>query len=146
MKKIGTVLKLFISQHGLPNRVTQQSIHLDRGGVLGDKFYNKNPKRSTLLTSTESYLLAKKHNISIDFGQLGENILIDYNPYHLPLGSQLQMGETRLEITQKCPICNHLSAIDHRLPQLLIHDRGIFVPLVEGREIHLNDSVYLIRS
>jgi len=144
MKKIGEVLQLFISKKGSSTRLAQEVIQLDKGGILGDKFYDKDPQRSILLTSQESYTLAKNHDIHLQFGQLGENILMDYNPYLLPLNSQLKMGETLLEITQNCTICKHLSIIDTALPKLLAHDRGIFVRVLQGGNIQCHDAIYLL--
>jgi MOSC domain-containing protein YiiM len=144
MKKIGEVLQLFISKKGSSTRLAQEVIQLDKGGILGDKFYDKDPQRSILLTSQESYTLAKNHDIHLQFGQLGENILMDYNPYLLPLNSQLKMGETLLEITQNCTICKHLSIIDKALPKLLAHDRGIFVRVLQGGNIQCHDAIYLL--
>ncbi len=68
------------------------------------------------------------------FGSLGENILIDYNPYHLNAGDQLRMGEVVLQISQNCTICDHLSKIDETLPTLLKDDRGIFAKVIKGGE------------
>ncbi len=90
------------------------------------------------------YKLAMQHNITIPFGSLGENLLIDYNPYHLPAGTLLQIGTVILEISQNCTICNHLSSIDKNLPELLKDDRGIFAKVVQEGDIKLEDTVYLI--
>jgi MOSC domain-containing protein YiiM len=78
------------------------------------------------------------------YGALGENILIDYNPYDLAIGSQIQIGEVVLEITQNCTICNHLSFIDKTLPKLLKDDRGIFVKVVKVGVIKKRDKLYLL--
>ncbi len=55
-------------------------IRLDKGGVLGDKFYQKNIDRSVLISTIESYELARAKGIEVSFGSLGENILMDFNP------------------------------------------------------------------
>jgi len=80
------------------------------------------------------------------FGYLGENILIDYNPYSLAIGTRVKIGNTVLEISQNCTICNHLSVIDKRIPSLLKNDRGIFAKVVEDGEIKIDDSIYILES
>ncbi len=141
---IGRVVELFVSQKSHATRLKQDKIKVDLGGIIGDKYHNKDINRSILLTTTYSYNLAKNHNINFDFGLLGENILIDYNPYHLKSGTMLQIGTAILEISQNCTICNHLSKVDKRLPTLLKNDRGIFVKVAKEGDIALNDKIYLI--
>lgn len=143
-KSIGQVIELFISRKDKSKRFSRTIIEVDTKGIIDDKFYAKDLERSVLLTSTESYDLALKHSIEMPYGALGENILIDYNPYHLLLGSQLQIGEVVLEVTQNCTICNHLSSIDKTLPKLLKDDRGIFVKVVEEGFIEKGDNLYLL--
>ncbi len=144
MKKIGKILKLFISKEGESTRLEEDSIEVDQDGIIGDKFYNQDLQRSILITSKESYDMVQEHNITINFGELGENILMDYNPYHLTMGRELKMGDIILQITQNCTICNHLSSIDKKLPKLLANDRGVFVKVIQGGTLHSNDTIYLI--
>jgi len=145
MKKIAKVVTLFISKKEEPKHQSKLELYLDEKGVQNDKFYNKGIERSVLISSTHSYTLALEHDISMDYGALGENILIDYNIYSLLMGTQLQIGdEVVVEITQNCTICSHLSVIDKSLPKLLKKDRGIFVKVVQSGTIKEGDSVYLL--
>ncbi|MCK4974831.1 MAG: MOSC domain-containing protein, partial [Sulfurimonas sp.] len=89
-KKVGNVLKLFISKSGTSQRFDKSSIVLDKYGVQEDKFYNKDLQRSVLLSSYASYDLVKTYGIEMPFGYLGENILIDYNPYALEIGTHIK--------------------------------------------------------
>ena len=141
---VGEVLELFISEQSKSERTAKSLIELNQDGVVNDKFYAKNRERSVLITTIESYGMAREENIYIDYGTLGENILMDYNPYGLAMGKQIQVGEVLLEVTQNCTICNHLSAIDIKLPILLKEDRGIFVKVVETGFIAKGDKIYLL--
>ncbi len=141
---VGKVLELFISQQGEERRLSKDQLLLDFGGVVDDKFYNKDIKRSVLLATTDSYILAKENGIEMKFGTLGENILVDFNPYSLEIGTQLKIGDVILEITQECTICNHLSIIDKKLPKLLKKDRGIFTKVAKIGLIKKDDKVYLL--
>lgn len=143
-KQVGEVKALFISGKNASKRIEMSFIELDADGIMGDKFYAKDLERSVLLTTTESYELAFNRNIEMPYGALGENILIDYNPYHLSTGSQIQIGQVTVEITQNCTICNHLSSIDKSLPKLLKDDRGIFVKVVQPGVIKKGDKLYLL--
>ncbi|MBD3790364.1 MAG: MOSC domain-containing protein [Campylobacterales bacterium] len=141
---MGKVLQLFISQPGNSERIPQQTLSLDTKGIIGDKFYDKDIDRSILVTSEYSYAVVHNENISMEFGALGENILLDYNPYHLNSGQKLKIGEAILEVSQNCTMCNHLSKIDKKVPKLLRDDRGIFVKVIQNGDIHVGDPVQLL--
>ena len=140
----GHVSALFVSKPNTSRRTRLSSATLDYKGVVSDKFYGKERQRSVLLASIESYMIAQKEGIEMPYGSLGENILIDYNPYLLDTGSRLRIGDALLEISQPCTICDHLSAIDPVLPQLLCNDRGIFAKVVEKGEVREGDAVHLV--
>jgi MOSC domain-containing protein YiiM len=142
--RVGSVLKLFTSKSGTSERFAQNKLTLDGLGVVDDKFYGRNIERSVLVASTASYELVKTYGIEMPFGYLGENILMDYNPYALEVGKRLKIGDVTLEISQHCTICNHLTTIDVKIPTLLKNDRGIFVKVVEDGEIYEGDGVYLL--
>ncbi len=137
-KSIGTVLKLFISKESVEKMV------VDKDGILKDKFYAKNIERSVLLSSKDSYERAEEIGISLDFGKLGENIIMDYNPYHLEAGTTIEIGEVVLEISQKCTLCKSLTKIDNRLPKLLKDDRGIFSKVIKEGTIYRGDKIYIV--
>jgi MOSC domain-containing protein YiiM len=143
-KRVGEVLKLFISKSGVSERIEKDQITLDELGVVEDKFYHKNMQRSVLIASIESYNLIKNYNLEMPFGYLGENILLDYNPYALEVGTKLKIGTASLEITQHCTICNHLAVIDVKIPTLLKNDRGIFAKVISEGEIKNGDEVYIV--
>ncbi len=143
-KSIGKVLSIFISIKGNSQRVEKNTILLDSKGIREDKFYDKAIERSVLITSLSSYDLAKQHDITMPYASLGENLLIDYNPYHLPTGTKLHIGTAEIEISQNCTLCDHLSNIDAQLPTLLKNDRGIFAKVVKEGEIKKEDIIYLV--
>jgi len=142
---VGTVLKLFISNKTTKQRISCEKILLDIDGIINDKYYQSDKQRSVLITSIESYTLLKAHQIKTTHGILGENLLIDYNPYLLEPGSILKIGTSHLEISQNCTICQHLSSIDKKVPKLLEKDRGIFAKVINEGEIALGDKIFLVR-
>lgn len=143
-KLVGSVIELFISVSGEKNRIKKDDLVLDEKGVFDDKFYEKDPQRAILLASKSSYELAKENTIDIKYGELGENILIDFNPYSLNVGDKLQIGEVLFEISQPCTLCNGLSKVNNKLPKLLKDDRGIFISASSKGVVKKGDNVYLI--
>ena len=142
MTKVGKVSSLFYSPPA--GRTTVDSFDLDNKGIISDKHYNKSIDRSVLITSLESYALAQNHGVNVPYGSLGENILIDYNPYDLKSGTKLKIGKVTLEISQPCTLCKSLTKIDSKLPKLLKDDRGIFAMVIESGSIKENDDIYLL--
>ncbi|HHB93650.1 MAG TPA: MOSC domain-containing protein [Campylobacterales bacterium] len=143
MQQVGEVISLFISNKELSQREKVNSIELDTNGIINDKFYAKDKNRSVLITSIDSYKMAKDKNIDLEYGLLGENLLIDYNPYSLTPKSQLLIGEVVLEIVQNCTICKSLTKIDNKLPKLLKDDRGVFAKVIKSGLISDGDKIYL---
>ena len=143
-KLVGKIISLYLASQEDNTRYEIENMKLDKLGIIGDKFYNKNINRSVLLTSKDSYDLVEKNNIDIQKGLLGENIYMDFNPYKLEIGTQIQIENVILEISQPCTICDHLSNIDTSLPELLKNDRGVFVKVIQSGTIKKGDSIYLI--
>ena len=141
-KQVGNVLKMFISSKN--GRISKTELSFDAKGVIEDKYYDKDIQRSVLITSIESYELALSKGVDAPHSALGENLLIDYNPYHLKEGAQLQIGELVLEISQHCTLCKSLAKVDNALPKLLKNDRGIFAKVVKEGTISTGDNIYLL--
>jgi len=139
--QVGQIMKLFHST--TTTRASVAELECDEKGVIKDKFYGKNIERSVLIASVESYALAKSHDIHAPYGVLGENILMDYNPYHLKEGDRLAIGQVILEISQKCTLCKSLAKTNSKLPHILRDDRGIFAKVIKAGTIHTNDTIYL---
>ena len=142
----GEVLELYISTKNTPNRENRLELHLDENGVKNDKFYAKDIGRSVLLASKMSYDLAKSEKIEINYGDLGENILLDYNPYELPIGTQVKIGKVVLEISQNSTLCKGLSKVNSKLPKLLKTDRGIFAKVVTSGIIKKRDHISILKN
>jgi len=141
MTKVGNIYSLFYATS--QGQTLTKKLLLDQKGILKDNHYDKNIERSVLLTSLESYRLASQHTIDMAYGTLGENILMDYNPYMLTEGTRLKIGDVILEISQLCTLCIGLSQIDTKLPKLLKHDRGIFSKVIVSGSIYEGDDIYI---
>lgn len=143
---IGKVVKLFITkENSNKKRESVHDIEVTQDGVKNDKFYAKDLQRAILITSTDSYEISKKNDIDLEDGALGENILIDINPYGLNPGDRIHISDVVLEITQNCTLCKGLSMVDSKLPKLLKNDRGIFAKVISNPgKISLGDKVEIL--
>lgn len=139
----GTVQDLFIATKDA-YRKNVDFIEIDAEGILQDKFHGRGKERSILIASLYSYMLASEQGIDIKHGLLGENILLDINPYALKQGDRIEIGEAVLEITQNCTICNSLAKVDINLPNILKADRGIFAKTHKAGKIYKNDRLKVL--
>jgi len=144
LSKIGNIIKLFYSTDD--GRVNTDELTLDDKGVLGDKYYNKDINKSVLITSQESYKLIANNGIDVQYSALGENIIMDSNPYHLNSGTQLSIGTIVLEISQHGTLCKGLTKIDSKLPKLLKGNRGLFAKVIKGGIMYKGDNIYLLNE
>jgi len=142
MTKVGNVSSLFYSP--VNGRTSTTELDLDTKGIVNDKHYDKNRERSVLIASLDSYELIKSNGIDAPYSALGENLLIDYNPYRLATGSRLKIGNVTLEISQHCTLCKSLTKVDVRLPKLLKDDRGVFAKVIESGIIKEGNDIYLL--
>lgn len=137
------VLALFVSIDNEKKRVSKETLELDEMGVIEDKFYAKSTNRLILITSATAYVLAKSNGVELVHGSLGENILIDQNINHLSVGDRLRIGDAVLEITQNCTLCNGLSLLDPKLPEVLKNDRGLFAKAIVSGTIKKDDIIII---
>ena len=139
------VKKLYLSTGDKTNpRENVQSIDVDNKGVKNDKFYNTDPNRAILIASCKSYDIARNNSIAMQEGDLGENILVDFNMDMFEVGQQIKIGSVILEVTQLCTLCKGLSSIDSKLPKLLKADRGIFFKAISNGTINIKDKLTII--
>jgi MOSC domain-containing protein YiiM len=146
-KSVGKIISLFLAPSTQSGRLEKEMFEVDKNGIVSDKFYAKNINRSVLISSEKSYKIASDNSIEMMYGDLGENILLDFNPYDLKEGTQLRIGSKEnsviLEISQHCTLCNSLSKVNSKLPKLLKDDRGIFAKVIQSGTIMINDSIYI---
>ncbi len=135
------ILELFFADNQLAGRQKSQELYLDFGGVVGDKFYNKKIDRSILITGLIAYEMAKDEGIELKFGDLGENILVDFDTRLLKSGERLISKDIILEVTKPCTICQHLSIYDSKLPMLIKETRGVYLKVINGGTIKKGDEL-----
>lgn len=139
-KFLGNSIELFISKDS-NTRVKKERLILEPDGVYDDKFKGKDIQRSVLLVSLESYKIAEENGINLCIGDLGENILVDFDLYSLELGTKLQVGNVIMQTSQKSSLCPSLSKISSKLPKLLKSRRGVFAKVICSGNINKGDSI-----
>jgi len=145
---LGKVLNLYIAPpktSGVREKKNYLEL-IENSGIVGDKFANKDLEKTVMIVGLKPYIMAKEKNIDLPDSALGENILLNFDPHSLSVGSQLAVGEAILEITQNCTLCKHLSKYSAKLPKLIVKHRGVYCKVIKGGIIRCNDKVELIKQ
>ena len=141
MKNIGKVLKTFSAtkeSSGLPRPNVEELNLIVDYGIENDKFAGKKLNQTVMIVGIQSYEIANQNDIELEFGTLGENILLDFDPHIFEVGKQLFIEDSIIEITQVCTVCNHLSVFDKNLPLLLKSHRGLYCKIIKNGIIKEN--------
>jgi MOSC domain-containing protein YiiM len=137
-KKLGNILEIFSAAKGYKSGVRPkvEKLHFIKDhGIENDKFAGKNLDRTVMIVGTKAYDLAGQNGIDMQYGTLGENILFDFDPHELEIGTIITIGEVKLQITENCTVCSHLSVIKKDLPYLIKEHRGVYCRIIQSGKI-----------
>lgn len=143
-KILGSIIQLFSAPLGFEGSIRPKADQLEfivDHGIKNDKFAGKKLHRSVMLVGTIAYDIAQQNSMKLELGSLGENILLDFDPHTLALGTKLQIGNAIIQITEECTTCSHLSIHGKDLPQLLNGHRGVYATIIQSGTISNNDTV-----
>lgn len=135
MNNLGKVLETFSAtkeSSGLPRPKVKELNLIKDFGIENDKFAGKKLDQTVMIVGVKSYEIAKEKGINLEFGCLGENILLDFDPHELEIGTKLIFQDAIIEITQVCTVCSHLSVFDETLPLLLKGHRGVYCKIIKS--------------
>lgn len=129
------IVQLFSAKEGisgLPRPIVEKLNLIVGYGIENDKFAGKNLNRSVMIIGINSYELAKRNGIDLEFGSFGENILLESDPHDLEIGDRLEIGDAIIEITGKCSLCNHLQCFGSELPKVVKDKRGLYCKIIKS--------------
>jgi len=155
------------SSPGIPKHVCTQIRLIADFGIEGDYhagqfirhryLAKKNPAapnhRHVLLADERTIREIALSGISVLAGQLGENILLsDIGLMQLPIGTQLQIGSSIIELTEIRQPCDQLNAIHPDLLACVMPDKndpktynaGMFGIVLQSGNLSAAEPVFLI--
>ncbi len=148
-KKLGMVQGTFSASKscsGLPRPTVEELSLIEGYGIENDKFAGNDLEKTVMIIGHNSYDIAKENGMDLEYGSYGENILFDFDPHQLQIADIIQIGNTQIEVTQKCTICKHLSVFGAKLPKLIKNHRGLYCKIIKGGSITKNDRAYAIKE
>ncbi|MHB0856172.1 MAG: MOSC domain-containing protein [Anaerolineae bacterium] len=115
-------------------------------GIEGDAHAGDWHRQISLL-AIESIDTMRAKGLDVGPGDFAENIttegvvLVD-----LPVGTQLKLGETLVEVTQIGKVCHNRCAIYYQAGDCVMPREGIFVKVLEGGPISVGDTIDVISA
>lgn len=87
----------------------------------------------------------RSRGANVDFGAFGENLVIEgIELEKLPIGQQIKIGETLLEVTQIGKECHTRCAIFYQVGDCIMPRNGIFAKVIEEGIIRVGDDCSLV--
>ncbi len=110
-------------------------------GIEGDAHAGKWHRQVSLLAleKTEEF---KARGAQVDFGAFGENLIVEgFDLRRILVGTQFEIGEAVLELTQIGKECHTHCAIYKAAGDCIMPREGVFAKVIKGGEIRPGDQI-----
>ncbi|SHH47497.1 MOSC domain-containing protein [Thermosipho atlanticus] len=136
------IISINISEKkGETKKPVDKAILKENWGIIGDA-HAGNWHRQISMLSAESIEKMRKYGYEINYGDFAENITIKNGEIHkFPIGTKVKIGNALLEITQIGKKCHLSCAISKKIGKCIMPIEGIFLKVIKGGEIKINDEV-----
>lgn len=115
-------------------------------GIEGDAHAGKWHRQVSLLAN-ESIDKMRGKGIDLDYGVFAENITTEgIEVFSLPVGTELQIGEAILEVTQIGKKCHNGCEIRQIVGDCVMPREGIFAKVLKGGQVKANDPISIIKE
>ena len=144
---MATVLAVCISENKGERKKPVESVELrENHGIVGDAHAGDWHRQVSLLAQ-ESIDKMRALGLDVNAGDFAENITTTgIDLVRLPIGTQLQVGDTLLEVTQIGKECHTRCAIFYQAGDCVMPKEGIFTKVISGGVIHPEDEITISRS
>ncbi|BCG47374.1 MOSC domain protein [Citrifermentans bremense] len=113
-------------------------------GIEGDAHAGDWHRQVSLLAQ-ESIAKMVALGLDVKEGDFAENITTEgVDLVHLPIGTQMQLGETLLEVTQIGKECHNRCAIYYQAGDCVMPKEGIFAKVLKGGVVRPGDAVTVL--
>ncbi len=140
------VIAISISEtKGVPKENIPEGNFIDNYGLEGDAHAGKWHRQVSLL-GVESIDKMKAMGIEgLCSGKFAENLTTEgIDLYDLPVGTELQIGDTLHEVTQIGKECHAGCAIFQEIGQCIMPKEGIFTKVLKGGKIKVDDEIKIV--
>lgn len=136
----GTIMAINISEKRGTQKKEIPEATLVKGYGLADDAHGGNWHRQVSLLSFEKISDFNERGAQVGNGAFGENIIVSgIDLRHLPVGSQLTIGQAELVVTQIGKECHTHCQIYARVGDCIMPREGIFAIVVKPGKIRKGD-------
>ncbi len=141
----GRVVSVNLSEKkGMRKTPVEHGLAVLERGFDGDAHAGEWHRQISLL-ARESIDSMVARGLDVGAGDFAENITTEnIDLLALPIGTLLQVGEVRLEVTQIGKTCHNRCAIYHQAGDCVMPREGIFAAVKTPGEIAVGDSISII--
>ncbi|MEG0086780.1 MAG: MOSC domain-containing protein [Niameybacter sp.] len=134
--KMGKVMAVCTSlEKGTQKHEVDEIMILEDHGMEGDAHAGKWHRQISLL-SYEQVEAFRERGAEVDFGAFGENFVVaGFDFKTLPVGTQFECGEVRLELTQIGKKCHNHCQIFHKMGDCIMPREGVFCRVLKGGKV-----------
>jgi len=94
----------------------------------------------------ESVEKMKALGLDVGPGDFGENLTTSgFDLVSLPVGTQLNIGSTIVEVTQIGKECHQRCAIYHQAGDCVMPKEGIFVKVLKGGPVKAGSAIFILQ-
>lgn len=102
--------------------------------------------RQISLLAEESIKKAQNRGLTVKEGDFGENITTrGFMPFFIPIGTVLQIGEVRVEISQVGKVCHTRCAIYYLAGDCIFPREGIFGVVLDSGQVKVGDKITVLK-
>jgi MOSC domain-containing protein YiiM len=143
----GKVVAVCISeQKGERKKPVPEVLIRENHGIVGDAHAGDWHRQISLL-AMESIKKMQAKGLDVTTGDFAENITTEgIDLPSLPIGTKLTIGETLNEVTQIGKECHTRCAIYHQAGDCVMPREGIFVKVLRGGMVRVNDSIEVVSN
>lgn len=141
----GHVLAVCVSEKKGERKTPLDRVELrPNHGVVGDAHAGDWHRQVSLL-AIESIRKMQRLGLNVDSGDFAENITTEgVDLVSLPVGTQMRVGDTLLEVTQIGKECHTRCAIYHQAGDCVMPKEGIFAKVLTGGFLRAGDSIAVL--
>ena len=102
--------------------------------------------RQISLLAEESIKKAQNRGLTVKEGDFAENITTrGFMPFFIPIGTVLQIGEVRVEISQVGKVCHTRCAIYYLAGDCIFPREGIFGVVLDSGQVKVGDMITVLK-
>lgn len=140
------VVAVCTSENKGERKTPVESVMLEEQHGIVDDAHAGPWHRQVSLLAVESVEKMKALGLDVGPGDFGENITTaGIDLVSLPVGTQLNIGSTIVEVTQIGKECHTRCAIYHQAGDCVMPKEGIFVKVIEGGPVKTCSPIFVLQ-